>query len=326
VDQVVTAEFAVRPAGDDAAGWVSAGSAQVNGQGTPLTVNARLPFLASGAYDLRVTATNLVGGVAQTIVPGAVVVDNPVPTVNLDEPDARRALYRRPGTAMQTLIQTSGLVDFRFEYAPAGTDQWTLWASGQISSSRYQPATVPDVAGAYDLRVTVTNADGETGVDLEPKAMYVGKGPGSPLVINEIKPSDGSFIELRNISGAPLDASGWILYSCRQDELPGVHVSGGAVLPPGGRWLIAGNDYTVDASHPEPNQRSGVPFSNSGTELYRPDLTKSDAVGAEPSQGCWEGAPMVPVATGQSWSRDAAGTDTDDNARDLTGSTPTPGS
>ncbi|MFD0747349.1 hypothetical protein ACFQ1L_40240 [Phytohabitans flavus] len=295
-DQVATIKLEIRPAGSDAA-WTPAGSATVDGSdgGGVQFVGLTAPFVASSTYDLQVTVTNVVGGSTSKVVPGGLVIDNPQPVVSMEEPSSVQPLYRRPGTSVQTFITTSGTYDLKFEMAPTGTGEWTTVFSGQVSGSRYAPATVPQTPGAYDLRATVTNADGETATSLQPKALWVGKGPGSPIVINELKMGGPEYVELRNITDAPVDASGWYLTACRQEETALATVPAGTILAPGQRWLVATGSYpTADPAYPAPNQRVGRLFANSGSELYRPDRTRADAAGASAGQGCWEGAPSRP--------------------------------
>lgn len=311
-DQVVTAEVALRPAGGTGP-WTVAGSLAVNGtSGQPQTVSATTPYLAGGSYDLRVRATNAVGRSREQVVTGAVTVDNPRAEPNISEPSELRPLKRRPGTSVQTFFQGNGVFDYSFEVALAGTGDWQVLETGRIPNSqgfRYGPVTVPETPGAYDIRVVATNPDGLVDIDVAPSVLFVGAGPDEAIVINELAVRTDSFVELRNVSDQPVDISGYRLRPCRQESVAGVAVPAGTVLGPDELWLFTW----------------GGQIANGGVDVYNAAGRIVDAAGAEAGQGCWEGAPLAAGPSADSWSRDAEGTDTDDNANDFTLGPRTPG-
>lgn len=324
-DQVVTADLALRPAGGTGT-WTAAGTVAVNGvSGQPVTASGTTPYIAGGSYDLRVRLTNAVGRTREQIVTAAVTVANPRTAVNISEPWEFRTLKRRPGTSVQTFFGGTGMYDYTFALALTGTDDWQVIESGRTANTqgfRYGPITVPETPGSYDIRVVATNADGISDTDIARAVLHVGAGPAEPVVINEFANRSGGFVELRNVSEQPVDISGYRIRPCRQDSVAGLAIPAGTVLGPDELWLIGPGNVP---GFPVPDQVGGGQWANGGIDFYDATNRVMDAIGSEPGQGCWEGAPVIRGGAADSWSRDDEGTDTDDNADDFTSGPPSPG-
>jgi hypothetical protein len=100
------------------------------------------------------------------------------------------------------------------------------------------------------------------------------------------------------------------------------------VIPPGGYLLLAHIDY-ADANGGPPDGRYGVDVPEDGGWLpHDPWSGNTDGVGLQSSLDCTEGnpAPQCDWAAGEAVTRDAQGTDLDDNAADFTCQLRTPGS
>ncbi|WP_426247540.1 lamin tail domain-containing protein [Nocardioides sp. LHG3406-4] len=154
--------------------------------------------------------------------------------------------------------------------------------------------------------------------------------PSSSVVINELHTNtrtgaNDSFVELRNIANAPVDVSGWLLQGCNATGNTGANravLPAATILDPGEHFLLANSGYALATVPDEPFAPGLTP--DGGVVLKDASAVTVDAVGYV-SLDCVEGAPAPrPTDGALSVSRDAAGTDTDDNAADFTVGTPSP--
>jgi hypothetical protein len=148
-----------------------------------------------------------------------------------------------------------------------------------------------------------------------------------PVVINEAAVVDGfgsvsfvKLVELRNVSSAPVDVSGWFISPCASTA-PAAIVPANVTLAPDELFLFGPPGFaapTPDAELPITSIRR-----SEGVKLHRADGALVDGVAFEEFGGpsCREGSlplPFTVVPTGQSIGRNGAGTDTDVNKDDFT--------
>lgn len=134
------------------------------------------------------------------------------------------------------------------------------------------------------------------------------------------------FIELYNPTDADIDLTGYTV-----EYFSGKGGSGGKAtltgsIPSGGHFLIQGGQGNGGTTAlPTPDADTGLTMSgtNGAVQLADAAGTAVDTVGYG-SATLNEGSPVAGASNSQSVSRDAAGTDTDNNAADFTTGAPTP--
>ncbi len=135
--------------------WVSIATVS-----SPFTTSVDTTALADGTYSLRAIATDIVG---HTTTSSAVsmVVDNTLPTGSIATPLAGASV----GGASVALTAaasdaTSGVGSVAFEVRKTGTPAWST--AGTATSAPWQTtwSTSGLTTGSYDLRVTVTDKNG----------------------------------------------------------------------------------------------------------------------------------------------------------------------
>lgn len=134
------------------------------------------------------------------------------------------------------------------------------------------------------------------------------------------------FIELYNPTDADIDLTGYTV-----EYFSGKGGSGGKAtltgsIPSGGHFLIQGGQGNGGTTAlPTPDADAGLTMSgtNGAVQLADAAGTAVDTVGYG-SATLNEGSPVAGASNSQSVSRDAAGTDTDNNAADFTAGAPTP--
>lgn len=328
-DQNVTFSFDIRRAGTQT--WIP-----VPDQG-PRTVPPNqdwrvvhtLPVVPDGTYDVRMRFRNPIGIVTEIIEPGALVFATPPVTAAVEEPTTERPLLRHPGAEVAVELSFSAPADWELQIKPseAGEEAFARVASGSMGN-QFPRALIsaPAAASAYDLRVVSRDVNGNTHVHDEPGALIVGAGPEAPVVINEAAESGPNgftdqFVELRNVSAEPVDISGWQVVYCRTPLALGA-VPDGVVLAPDEHFLFAGPDYPGGTGSDLPTEDAGMTNffgSFDGIELLRAEGATVDSVSSYDGRLCYEGAPApARQLDTESISRDANGTDTDDNATDFT--------
>ncbi|GMA33396.1 ExeM/NucH family extracellular endonuclease [Litorihabitans aurantiacus] len=174
--------------------------------------------------------------------------------------------------------------------------------------------------------------------------------PDAPVVINEVYGGGGNsgavfshdFIELRNTSSTPQSVDGW---SVQYASSAGTNWSGrinlSGTIPAGGLYLVQGgtNNASVGAPLPTPNASGNVNLAGANGNVA---LTSSTAALSCQAAACAADAAVVDLVgfgTGAAFAgtgaapapsnstsvaRDAAGTNTADNAADFTVGAPTP--
>lgn len=157
---------------------------------------------------------------------------------------------------------------------------------------------------------------------------------GSQVVISEAYGGGGNsgaaythdFIELYNPTDADIDLTGYTV-----EYFSGKGGSGGKAtltgsIPAGGHFLIQGGQGNGGTTAlPTPDADAGLTMSgtNGAVQLADAAGTTVDTVGYG-SATINEGSPVAGASSSQSVFRDAAGTDTDNNAADFTAGAPTP--
>ncbi|MGV3072307.1 ExeM/NucH family extracellular endonuclease [Corynebacterium phoceense] len=157
---------------------------------------------------------------------------------------------------------------------------------------------------------------------------------GSQVVISEAYGGGGNsgaaythdFIELYNPTDADIDLTGYTV-----EYFSGKGGSGGkatltGTIPAGGHFLIQGGQGNGGTTAlPTPDADAGLTMSgtNGAVQLADAAGTTVDTVGYG-SATINEGSPVAGASSSQSVFRDAAGTDTDNNAADFTAGAPTP--
>jgi 5'-nucleotidase len=163
----------------------------------------------------------------------------------------------------------------------------------------------------------------------------------STIVINEIFGAGGNgsgasaapyrndFIELKNIGTAPVSVKGWLVQygSATGSAWSGSTVLSGTIAP-GGSYLIqeAAGSNTAAAALPAPNASGDIAMAAAAgkVQLVDTDSTVVDLVGYGTANAFEGTGPTVAPSTTKSVSRNAAGTDTDDNKADFAAVAPSP--
>jgi len=160
--------------------------------------------------------------------------------------------------------------------------------------------------------------------------------PSTTVVVSELKtntrPGDtDSYVELRNVAEGAVDVSGWRIEGCNGSRNTGLRatIDDGTVLDPREHYLLGAAAYDFDVP---PDQSLGTSLTPDGGVIVLDAAgTRIDSVGHTTEAGCAEGTPAPQPATpddttaaSQAVTRDADGTDTDDNAADFTLTEPSP--
>jgi uncharacterized protein len=147
------------------------------------------------------------------------------------------------------------------------------------------------------------------------------------VVVNEVatRGPDGAsdeFIELRNVSAAPVDISGWLIQRCNNTGFLGTQVTVDThVMAPGDYFLVGGPTYSGDVA-PDATYGTGI-VDVGGVRLVDTAGTLIDGVGFGANDNrCTQGGPATGLTSGQdaeglASTRDADGTNTGDNATDF---------
>jgi predicted extracellular nuclease len=158
----------------------------------------------------------------------------------------------------------------------------------------------------------------------------------SPVVVDEIAtrgPAGGNdeFVELRNVSDAPVDISGWQMQGCNATGAVGTRATVGEhVLAPGDHYLFAHSGFTGEVT-PDATYGTGI-TDTGGARILDTTGTVVDGVGFSSADTnlCTQGAPAPSPLTSSvdaqalAHTRDAAGTNTGDNATDFSRAARTP--
>ena len=158
---------------------------------------------------------------------------------------------------------------------------------------------------------------------------------GNGLVISEVYGGGGNtgaplrndFVELQNTSAAPVVLDGMSVQYRSATGTPGGTTALHGTVPAGAHWLVgeaAGANASAPAL-PTPDDSGSITMaSSSGQVLLTSGAGVVDLVGYG-SATSYEGSGAAPTLSNlTAASRSAAGTDTDDNSRDLTAGTPHP--
>ena len=166
---------------------------------------------------------------------------------------------------------------------------------------------------------------------------------GNGLVVSEVYGGGGNsgaplrndFIELHNTSGAPLSLDGLSVQYRSAAGSPGGITALHGTVPAGAHWLVAeaAGASTSAPELPTPDDSGSIAMSGTsgqvllatGTAAVAPgDAAVVDLVGYGAATSFEGSAPAPGLSNTTSASRTAAGTDTDDNAADLTAGSPDP--
>ncbi len=157
---------------------------------------------------------------------------------------------------------------------------------------------------------------------------------GSQVVISEAYGGGGNssatythdFIELYNPTDADIELSGYTVEYFSGKGSTGGKATLSGTIPAGGYFLIQGGQGNGGTTAlPTPDADAGLNMAGSSGTVQLADAagTAVDTVGYG-SATLNEGSPAAGASNSQSVSRDAAGTDTDNNAADFTAGAPTP--
>lgn len=156
---------------------------------------------------------------------------------------------------------------------------------------------------------------------------------GSNAVISEVYGGGGNkgahftndFIELYNPTDSPIDVTGWSVEYFSSKGNSGGKTSLSGSIPAGGYYLIQGGGGDAGEPLPAPDAEGGLNMSGSkgSVKLYDASGAEIDVVGYG-AASISESSPAPSLSNTTSAQRDAAGTDTDDNAADFTNAAPTP--
>ncbi len=145
---------------------------------------------------------------------------------------------------------------------------------------------------------------------------------------NSGAPFTNDFIELRNVSAAPIDLTGWsVTYaSASTGNLGGTTKLDGKTIAPGADLLIQESGGSTGAALPTADVTGAINLSaSSGFVSLLNGTTTVDLVGYGSGASLKsETAPAPGLSNTTSDARDAAGTDSDDNSKDFTSDAPTP--
>lgn len=151
----------------------------------------------------------------------------------------------------------------------------------------------------------------------------------SGVVLNEVRfrgPAGGNdeFVELRNTGATPVDIGGWKLQGSNSAGTNSARatVPGGVTLPAGATYLVANtaaNGYS-GAATPDLSYTTGI-TDTGGLQLRTATDAVEDAFGSTSAPAAYrEGAGLALPTSGtanQAFTRDAAGSDTDNNVADF---------
>jgi len=183
-----------------------------------------------------------------------------------------------------------------------------------------------------------------------PSAAFAEVGPGAPVVINEVYGGGGNtgatwtrdFVELVNVSGAPVDVTGWAVQYASATGTGAFSVTPLSGEIPAGGYLLVGEALGAGGTQTfEADVDGSIPMSGTGGKVAltatvaglpscgTPAVCTApaslvDFVGWGSANG-YAGAAAAPATTNPtSVSRDATHTNTADNAADFTAGAPTP--
>lgn len=323
-----------KPEGADPAAFVELAQFDLEAESGTFTV--QVPAV-TGSYDLRAVLTDLSGITKAADGRAALRVVEELPAQTIVHPRPVEPAKRGPGGQFLLRAQSLAAEPFVIEARPSGSaDAWAQIGTGAAISPagvlRNYTVTAPSAPGTYDLR-TVTVLGIETHVDVAPASLVVGRGPESPVVIQEVATrgpagTGDDFLELRNVSGTPYDLSGAYVVTCA-NAFRLFWVDEGVVLQPGQRFLAAASGYPGEAgSATSPLEdatfRQAI-ADTTGVRLFTADGVLLDSVGfgsLTQSGLCQEGNAAAPAASAatasQSANRDTVGADTDANGADFT--------
>ncbi|MBN6042079.1 lamin tail domain-containing protein [Amycolatopsis sp. 195334CR] len=138
-------------------------------------------------------------------------------------------------------------------------------------------------------------------------------GPAVPPVrIHQLLAGPAGFLELRNLSAAPVWLDGWSVLSCHGSALAELaRFPAGSAVPGGGSFVLAGLDFAGE--HDADLLVPAVP--GTGQLLLDGHQARVDGVAVAPESPCRENEAAAPCPG--PLSRDALSTDTDNNRVDF---------
>jgi hypothetical protein len=165
-----TVSFLVSPAGQDNWTTIATVPAATDANGNPINAADGSPeyttaldttTLADGHYDFEVTAEDAYGDVYVGNEVDDILVDNTPPTVTLNSPGSQlTGVVNLSATA--TDPGGSGIAGVRFEYSPAGANDWSTITVVPSAPFSVSFDTRGLANGSYDLRAVATDVAGLT--------------------------------------------------------------------------------------------------------------------------------------------------------------------
>ncbi|MFY9457496.1 MAG: thermonuclease family protein, partial [Candidatus Spechtbacterales bacterium] len=251
-----------------------------------------------------------------------------------------------PTFQIQWNTTADDLAYYQVQYKIGSSSAWQDWGSATTTttSKNYQNAT----NGTYYFRVRGTDIHQNIGAWAESAGVVIDL---YQIVINEIQISDSEFVELYNPSSSTTTLAGyyfsyypstrisWNGTSAPNGPFRNKLFPAGAAIPPAGYYLVGLKDYATTTGNPKADWQpyDSMQLSNSaGTVAIFPfDPTSAsssqyaydnrvDTIGWGTGIALYEGASAATTpAAGQSLTRNASHTDTDNNFADFTVATST---
>lgn len=183
----------------------------------------------------------------------------------------------------------------------------------------------------YRLRLDATFGDGVTGSIEQESSLQSTLGPkASGIVISEFRlrgprGTDDQFIELQNVTSAPLVMSNWSLDTWSQSTATRVFAAAGitATLSAGCHYLLEVGVQAAISEGIQPDNKFFAPVSDTGGFAIRDAYGRViDEVGLDPTSVFREGAALTPLVGDANRGYARNGPDSNDNARDFVVVTP----
>jgi hypothetical protein len=249
-------------------GTATGGSDVLNEQiGNVLSYQSTITVPDGATYFIRVRALNSSG------------ISNPsneltVTRTCVSPTDAPSSLtWRASATAVQiTWVPVSDVADYRIEIGSAPGLSDVIVVTGVGNTRTFVSIPLP-AAGTYYARVRATRACGAGPASAELTIIAAATPPSTAIVVNEF----GSFLELKNISAAPVDISSLRIHTTTGlDQIVTrlATVRQGTTLPPGCTYLMAAPG-TIAVTADEPLASAVV----DGVAVIRQDGFIIDAAG-----------------------------------------------
>jgi hypothetical protein len=151
---VTSVTFQLAPAGTGA--WTTLATVAT----APYRTSFDTTAFPDGSYDLRVTATDSAGATSEVTL-SDIAIANDAPSVTLEDPGYQLA-DTQPLAATADAPSGRSVSSVTFQYAPAGTNDWTTIAADPTAPYTAAFVTTSLERGLYDLRAVALDSTGAT--------------------------------------------------------------------------------------------------------------------------------------------------------------------